>query len=285
METRRTDGSELPNGFDTSRAGFGRTKSVVPRRGVGDFEDVAALFGHELSTPLATALLYIGIAENHCGLAPGGVRTALRVARHEVQRLKTLVDTLTQFERAGQPVLRPTPGDLGEIVRATVHRTLTTLLPNTVEVTVEVPQPLPGWWDHLAVEQIVGNLMSNALKFGQGRPIRVAARADASGVSISVSDRGAGVAAADRERIFARSVHAPARRGGGLGLGLWLVRELAVAHGGRVTLQSRKGRGSTFTVSLRSRPPEAGRTGGRCLVRQPSQPRHPARAQRQLAAG
>ena len=65
-------------------------------------------------------------------------------------------------------------------------------------MTVEVPQPLPGWWDHSAVEQIVGNLLSNALKFGQGRPIRVEVRGDAAGVSISVCDRGVGVALADR---------------------------------------------------------------------------------------
>jgi len=263
METKRTDGS----------------------REAADYEDVAALFGHELSTPLATALLYIGIAENQCGLAPGAVRSALRVARHEVQRLKTLVDTLTQFERVGRPSLRPEPGDLGEIVRTTVHRTLTTLAGTSLEVTVEVPQPLPGWWDQSAVEQIVGNLLSNALKFGQGRPIRVEVRGDGAGVTISVCDRGVGVALADRERIFERNIHAPARRGGGLGLGLWLVRELAVAHGGRVTVHSRKGRGATFTVSLRSRPPVPGRAGPRYLAPRAPQQRHVVRSQRHLAAG
>ena len=257
------------------------TKRTDCSREAADYEDVAALFGHELSTPLATALLYIGIAENHCDLAPGAVRSALRVARHEVQRLKTLVDTLTQFERVGRPSLRPEAGDLGEIVRTTVRRTVATL-GSALEVTVEVPQPLPGWWDHSAVEQIVGNLLSNALKFGQGRPIRVEVRSDAAGVSISVCDRGVGVALADRERIFERCIHAPARRGG-LGLGLWLVRELAVAHGGRVTVHSRKGRGSTFTVWLRSRPP-AGRAGARYLPARAPQ-RHVVRSQRHLAAG
>ncbi len=222
----------------------------------GAYEQVAALFGHELSMPLATALLYIGIAETHCGLAPSGVRSALQVARREVQRLKALVDTLTELERFGRPTLQPRAGDLGAIVRAAVNRALATSLDAQVEVTIEASRPLTGWWDHAAVEQILANLLSNALKFGQGHPIRVEARhGDAGVVVISVSDRGVGVAAGDRARIFERNIRAPARHGGGLGLGLWLVRELALAHGGRVSLQSRKGRGTTFTISLRSQPP------------------------------
>jgi signal transduction histidine kinase len=259
------------------------TKRTDCSREAADYQDVAALFGHELSTPLATALLYIGIAENHCDLAPGAVRTALRVARHEVQRLKTLVDTLTQFERVGRPSLHPESGDVGDIVRTTVRRTVATLA--APEVAVEVPEPLLGWWDQPAVEQIVGNLLSNALKFGQGRPVRVEVRGDRGGVSISVCDRGVGVALADRERIFERNIHAPARRGGGLGLGLWLVRELALAHGGRVTVHSRKGRGATFTVWLRSKPPTPVRAATRYLAPRTPPQRHVVRSQRHLAAG
>jgi anti-sigma regulatory factor (Ser/Thr protein kinase) len=102
------------------------------------------------------------------------------------------------------------------------------------------------------VEQIVGNLLSNALKFGLGRPIRIDVKPAEYGVHISVRDHGIGVAAADQEWIFERNRHARPEEGGGLGLGLWLVRELASAHGGWVTLESRKGRGSTFTVFLRT---------------------------------
>ncbi len=112
------------------------------------------------------------------------------------------------------------------------------------------------------VEQIVGNLLVNALKFGLGRPIRIDVKPAEYGVHISVRDHGIGVAAADQEWIFERNRHATPEEGGGLGLGLWLVRELAAAHGGWVTLESRKGRGSTFTVFLRTqRSLTAGGTG------------------------
>ena len=120
------------------------------------------------------------------------------------------------------------------------------------------PHAVHGWWDQTAVEQIVSNLLSNALKFGQGRSIRLVVKATPAGASISVRDQGVGIAAADRTRIFERHEHAPAEEGGGNGLGLWLVRELTLAHGGRVTVHSRKGRGTTFTVVLRTQPPLLG---------------------------
>jgi hypothetical protein len=108
----------------------------------------------------------------------------------------------------------------------------------------------------------VSNLLSNAVKFGQGRPIRVEVRPVGAGACLVVRDHGIGVPSEEQSSIFERNVHAPPEQGGGLGLGLWLVRELAAAHGGWVTLESRKGHGATFTVFLRARRPTA-TVGGR----------------------
>jgi signal transduction histidine kinase len=221
--------------------------------------EIARLIRHELNTPLATALLYIGIAEGSAAEAPGAaIKSALRVARTEVQRLKTLIDTLTELECVGQATVRPRLVDVGETVRSTVQR-LTTL-GNVLGVRVVTLGKLQGWWDRSMVEQIVSNLLSNAVKFGQGRPIRVEVRPVGAGACLTVRDQGIGIRPEQHSSIFERNVHAPPEQGGGLGLGLWLVRELAAAHGGWVTLESRKGHGSTFTVFLRARRPTA--TGG-----------------------
>jgi signal transduction histidine kinase len=212
------------------------------------------LIRHELNTPLATALLYIGIAEGSAAELPqGAVHSALRVARAEVQRLKTLLDTVTELECVGYATPRPRPINVGETVRATVQRLVAVRDATTVRVVTL--GDLHGWWDRSMVEQIVGNLLSNALKFGLGRPIRVEVKPAEYGVHISVRDHGIGVLPADQEWIFERNRHATPEEGGGLGLGLWLVRELASAHGGWVTLESRKGRGSNFTVFLRAQRP------------------------------
>ena len=227
--------------------------------GVLQRERLVKLIRHELNTPLATALLYIGIAEGSAAELPkGAVHSALRVARAEVQRLKALLDTVTELECVGYATPRPRPINIGETVRATVQRLVAVRDATTVRVVTV--GDLHGWWDRSMVEQIVGNLLSNALKFGLGRPIRIEVKPAEYGVHISVRDHGVGVLPADQEWIFERNRHARPEDGGGLGLGLWLVRELASAHGGWVTLESRKGRGSTFTVFLRTQRPltEAG---------------------------
>jgi signal transduction histidine kinase len=227
------------------------------RNGTGRNQDIVRLIRHELNTPLATALLYIGIAEGSAAELPEGiVKSALRVARSEVQRLKTLIDTLTELECVGLATLRPRSIDLVETVRATVQRTIA--LRDAERVRIVAPGELKGWWDRPKVEQVIGNLLSNALKFGLDRPIRVEVKPAEDGVTIAVRDHGIGISPAEREWVFERNAHASPERGGGLGLGLWLVRELAEAHGGWVTLESRKGRGTTFTVFLRDQRPLMG---------------------------
>jgi anti-sigma regulatory factor (Ser/Thr protein kinase) len=234
--------------------------------------DTVDLLRHELSTPVATALLYIGIAETYAAQLPGDVITpALRIVRSEVQRLKSLLENMSELQRSGRPFVRAKFIDIGATIRATVKRVLTTFA-GTESVTIVGPsQTVQGWWDPIAVEQIITNLLSNALKFGQGRSIRLVVREAPAGVTIAVRDQGAGIGSSDRLRIFKRYEHAPAAQGGGMGLGLWLVRELVMAHGGRITVQSRKGRGTTFTVLLRAQPPLLGSERSSALRRLPAQ--------------
>jgi two-component sensor histidine kinase len=255
-----------------------RGESMRDLRALVRCSETVELLRHELSTPVATALLYIGIAESYASRLPVDVLApALRVVRSEVQRLKALIDTMTELQRSGRPTLRPQFFDVGATIRATVKRLLTTFA-GTEGVTIDgPPNTVHGWWDATAVEQIVTNLLSNALKFGQGRSVRLSIRHAVAGVTIAVRDQGIGISSANRLRLFKRNVHAPAEQGGGAGLGLWLVRELALAHGGRVTVQSRKGRGTTFTVLLRTQPPLLGAVPDSAVPRLPPQ-RRPLRA-------
>jgi len=158
--------------------------------------DTVELIRHELSTPVATALLYIGIAESYARHLPTDVITpALDIVRSEVQRLKALIDTMTELQRSGRPALRPRFLDIGVTVRGTVKRLLTTFAGTERVTIVGPPHTIHGWWDPTAVEQIVTNLLTNALKFGQGRAVRLRVRASACSSATSTRRRSEAVAA------------------------------------------------------------------------------------------
>jgi two-component system OmpR family sensor kinase len=108
-----------------------------------------------------------------------------------------------------------------------------------------------GFWDRDAIEQIVVNLVSNAIKFGAKKPVHIDGALEEGEVTLRVRDHGVGISDADRERIFARFERA-VRPGDlpGFGLGLWIARQLARAHGGDIHVDSTPGQGSVFTVRL-----------------------------------
>ena len=128
---------------------------------------------------------------------------------------------------------------------------------------LEVEDGVAATLDRLAVEQVLDNLLSNALKFGAGEPIDVGLAADAREAAITVRDRGAGISEADRARVFGRFEQAVGqRRHGGFGIGLWLVRRLVDAMGGSVSVESRPGQGATFVVRLPLRMARAAEAAG-----------------------
>ncbi len=122
-----------------------------------------------------------------------------------------------------------------------------------IPIRVDAEREVIGRWDRLRVEEIVRNLLSNALRFGALQPIDVVVTTRGELAVFAVRDRGAGIQPQDRERIFENYVRLR-KTGDGFGLGLWIVRQLTEAMGGMVECDSDVGRGSTFTVTLPCRP-------------------------------
>ena len=119
-------------------------------------------------------------------------------------------------------------------------------------ITVTGPDTLPVTWDRLAIEQIVDNLVANAIKYGGSSPVELFAEMRGEEVRIQVRDHGGGIPTVDRARVFERFERAvrPEKQRSGFGVGLWVVRQLTEAMGGTVAVEDAPGGGALFTVIL-----------------------------------
>ena len=141
------------------------------------------------------------------------------------------------------------------MVRDAVASTLEQF-PTSAELVTVRARSVTGHWDAFRLEQVILNLLSNALKYGAGRPVEVSVQPEDEQAVLTVRDQGLGIPPEDQARIFERFERAASgRHYPGVGLGLWIVREMVQALGGTVTLDSRAGEGSTFTVRLPRRGP------------------------------
>jgi len=231
-------------------------------------DDFLSVASHELKTPLTPLQLQIQAIERRPqGELPAWLIPRLRVIRNQVERFARLVDQLLDISRIaeGKFQLELAPVDLDQVVRDVVARFDAageiSRAGSVVELTGE--PDLVGHWDRLRLEQVVTNLLSNALKYGERKPIGVEWRREADKAVLSVRDLGIGIAIEDQDRIFTRFERAVSvRHYGGFGLGLFIVRQLVEAMGGKVTVASTPGQGATFQVVLPLAPREPAASKG-----------------------
>jgi signal transduction histidine kinase len=216
-------------------------------------DEFVLVAGHELRTPLAAMSLH------HQALAalPETATIARVVERgkklvSQSDRMARLVDELLDVSRvsAGRLTLERTRFDLAELVHEVASRMRDGFERAGVALRVAADS-VAGDWDRGRIDQIITNLLSNALKYGRGAPVDVSVtRAGATAV-LAVTDRGIGIAPGDHARVFERFERAvTARKFAGLGLGLWITAQLVEAHDGTIAVASTLGEGSTFTVAL-----------------------------------
>ena len=175
-----------------------------------------------------------------------------------MDRLGLLVHTLLDVSRvtAGRFVLDLESVDLAEVTGEVLERMADELAQAGCALHLECPAPVRGRWDRGRLEQVVTNLVSNACKYGAGHPVTVSVAQQGRTARLAVRDGGIGITGADLERIFERFERAAgARDYAGLGLGLYITRQIVQAHGGTIRAESERARGSCFTVELPLEPP------------------------------
>ena len=170
-----------------------------------------------------------------------------------MSRLVRLIDNLLDVSRiaSGRLHLDLVPVDLAAVVTEALDR-----LEHAEQAQIiRIMESTPGQWDRLRLDQVITNLVSNALKYGEGRPIEITVRHDGTDALLQVSDQGIGIAAEHQERIFERFERVVAdRRYAGFGLGLWITSRIVEEFGGSLSVRSEPGTGSTFIVRLPTQP-------------------------------
>ncbi len=233
-----------------------RERFVVDlRESVRTRDDFLSIASHELRTPLTA--LSLG-AELLVRLAEGAdmpTREQLCTRAHRIQdqckRLERLIGTLLDVARIaqGRVELFPEELDVAQIVGGQIERLRESAARTGSSIAFETSGPVNGQFDRTRLEQIVDNLVSNAVKFGNAKPISVTLESSPEAIRLTVRDQGIGIAKEDRARIFERFERAVSQRHyGGLGLGLWVTRQIVEAMGGAVFVRGELGQGSTFIV-------------------------------------
>ncbi len=230
---------------------------------VRERDEFLSIASHELRTPITALQLQLQLLERAARRVAGGVprpiEEKLQSLHRQTRRLAFLVNELLDVSRMrlGRLELRYEDLDLAEVAREAAGHVEEDVSRAGSQLALDLA-PAPGRFDRLRIEQVVGNLLANAGKFGEGKPVAMRVRPEGESVVLEVSDHGIGIAPEHQARVFERFQRAvPAQHFGGLGLGLYVARQIVEAHGGSIELTSSAGAGSTFTVRLPRAPPIA----------------------------
>jgi signal transduction histidine kinase len=234
------------------------TEAVVAR------DTFIAVAAHELRNPMTPMmgqvdLLLRGMKTGR--YSPEQIEQRLerirRVMAHYLKRASILLNV--SRITSGRLMLEPISCDLSRLIREIVEAFAEPARHAGSPIGIDVPASLPGTWDPLAMEQIIDNLVSNAIKYGGRRPIEVRAEAQGDTVRISIRDHGPGISMEDRARIFGRFERAfgTEENRSGFGVGLWVVSQLVAAMEGTITVDNAAGGGAVFTVTVPLHPKAA----------------------------
>lgn len=212
---------------------------------------------HELKTPLTNIRLYAEMAGQRAEKAADATAVRyLSVVEAETSRLSRLIQNVLSYamQQRNKLAVSPKPSSLDEVVSATVERWRPLLEGKGIAVTTDLAAPGHARLDPDAIEQILGNLLSNVEKYAaQGKEARISTAAGQSAVKLVVEDRGPGIPPAKADRVFApfERLRSDLTEGvSGTGIGLTISRELAAAHGGSLEVDPDCRQGARFVLAI-----------------------------------
>jgi signal transduction histidine kinase/DNA-binding response OmpR family regulator len=228
------------------------------REAVRAREEFLSVASHELRTPLSALGLQARLVDQLVARMElreddaAELRRRLLSIQRQVARLSALTHSVLDLARirSGRLSIELAPCDLAEVVRDVAARFEDALRGDGRALTVVTPPRLPGRWDATRLEQLVSNLVANAVRHAGRGAVTITASAEGGAAAVTVADSGPGIPASEHARIFDAFAQGRRAGAGGLGLGLYIARSIALAHRGRISLSSAEGRGTSFRVEL-----------------------------------
>lgn len=234
-----------------------KTRMREAEEAVRSRDEFISVAAHELRTPLTAMLIQLQRLEilSQRDARSDATKLGECATRSVVaaKRFAALVDGLLDASRLSHGHLRLEleDFDLTSTAREVIDRFDSAAKRASCELRLEAPSSVPGRWDRLRVEQMLTNLLSNALKYGAGRPVHVVVESRGDRAHVEVRDHGKGIAPEIADKIFERFGRAGSvSHYGGLGLGLYLAREVIEGHGGTIRFESNPSEGCTFIIDL-----------------------------------
>jgi PAS domain S-box-containing protein len=216
-------------------------------------DEFLSIAAHELRTPLVALQLQLdSLRMQSARLDPRQAAKVERASRN-VQRLSDLISALLDVARIsqGRLTITPKPIDLGTLVEEVIDRLHESASEARCSVAADIVPGVAGSWDPLRIGQVISNLLANAFKYAAGTQVEVSLGRDGDMAVLRVQDGGPGIPPGEIERIFGRFERATSMRSfGGMGLGLYVAREIVTAHNGEIIAANREAGGALLEVRL-----------------------------------
>ncbi len=228
-------------------------------------DEFLSIASHELKTPITPLKIQIQLllrtlnAGSLSDINPERIEKIIQISNRQLERLSRLIDNLLDISRItiGKLTLNLEEFDLIELIQDILDRFSNDLNLANCQVEFKKSNPLLVHWDRFRTEQVMINLLTNAIKYGPDHPIHILTSLEQDRVKVAIKDQGMGIAKEDQERIFNRFERGvSSKHSSGLGLGLYIVTQIIEAHNGRIHVESELGKGSTFIIELPLKAPE-----------------------------
>ena len=222
-------------------------------------DDFMSIVSHEVRTPLNGLILETQLRKMHLARDNAAAFTLDKMQamverdERQIQSLIRLIEDMLDVSRirTGKLSIRPGQFDLSRLVSTLVETFAPQISAAQSSVNLNADSPVVGLWDEFRIEQVVSNLLTNALRYGAKSPIDVSVYVEGENAIVEVRDQGIGISEENQQRIFQQFERVSAKHAvAGLGLGLFISEQIVAAHGGKITVQSALGEGAVFRVSL-----------------------------------